>query len=233
MIIKYVLLSLLMVSFHSFSGVKPVHTREVMGTKDEYQVNIINTSNEAYLVQTWLEDLEGNSKDLPLILTPPIFALEGDERGFVRILPLSQKLPQDRESVYYLLVQEIPQATKTDENILKIAVRSKIKVFLRPASIPDEGLEKAASQLKWDLVVKEGKNYLRATNDSPYYFSFGQLKVSNNKEDLFLDDRFIMSSPFDKQDYRIPDGFDVNDFTLEFGIINDYGGINKNYTKKF
>lgn len=233
MLIKYVLLSLLMLSFYSFSGVKPIHTREVMGTKDEHQINIINTSNESYLVQTWLEDLDGNSKGLPLILTPPIFALEGEERGFVRILPIPKKLPQDRESVYYLLVQEIPQETKTDDSILKIAVRSKIKVFLRPDSISAEGLEKSASQIQWELVVKEGKNYLRATNDSPYYFSFGQLKISNNKDALFLDDRFIMSSPFDKQDYRIPDGFDINDFTLEFGIINDYGGINKTYTRKF
>lgn len=232
-IFKCVLFGLIFFPFYSLSGVKPVHTREVMGTKSEHQVNIVNTSDEAYLVQAWLEDLNGKIKGLPLVLTPPIFSLEGNERGFVRILPLQNKLPQNKESLYYLLVQEIPQASKTDENTLKIAVRSKIKIILRPESVSASGLEEAASKLVWSLIVKDDKNYLRVLNETPYYFSFGQLKVSNSQRTLFLKDRFIMSSPFDTQDYQIPDDFNIKDLVLEFGIINDYGGITKSYIRNF
>lgn len=206
---------------------KPVYTREVIGTEGEYKVDIINTSNASYLVQSWLEDLSGNRKKLPVVITPPIFEIQGMEKGIVRLAPITARLPSDRESIFWLNIQEIPSKTESP-NTLKMAIRSRIKVIVRPESLARIGLEEASKNLRFSLRNTNGKRYLIASNNSPYYLSMGELSVLNDKKYVFPD-RFNMVPPFGEQRYLIPDGVDNNIMKIKHGIINDYGGIEHVY----
>ncbi|MCW8346449.1 molecular chaperone [Vibrio sp. ZSDZ65] len=215
------------------AGVRPINTREVITTTKEHQVDIINDSAGEYLVQSWLEDSDGNTRNLPLVLTPPIFKLGANERGFVRILPIEGKLAKDRESLFFLSIQEIPKKSETDQNQLNIAVRTRIKIIVRPEQFDMTGLIDATNNLSWKVIEEEGKKYLQSTNNSPYYLSLGQLKVSNGSASKILDDRFKMTPPFGQQKYAVPNELHSKNITLEFGIINDYGGLSEIQTVNF
>ena len=215
------------------AGVRPINTREIITTTKEHQVDIINDSASEYLVQSWIEDSDGNTRDLPLVLTPPIFKLGANEQGFVRILPIENKLAKDRESIFFLSVQEIPKKAETDQNQLNIAVRTRIKVIVRPDQLDMTGLLDAAKQLSWNIIEEDGKKYLQSTNNTPYYLSLGHLKVINGSVSKILDDRFKMTPPFGQQKYAVPKGMDSKNMSLEYGIINDYGGLSEIQTVNF
>lgn len=230
---KLVCIFLMIFSLESVSGVRPANTRVIMNMEGEHSVDILNDSNEEYLVQAWLENELGQSKELPVVLTPPVFKLGGKEKGFVRLLPLVDKLAQDRENIFYLLVQEIPKRSTSDSNKLKIAVRSKIKVFVRPEGLDSAGLVEASKKIKWELTSEGNKSYLKASNDSGYYFSLGTLKLSNKSKTKILEDNFRMVPPFGEQRYEVPQDFNTESLSLKFGIINDYGAISEIQTIKF
>ncbi|MFH0262661.1 molecular chaperone [Vibrio barjaei] len=215
------------------AGVRPINTREIITTAKEHQVDIINDSASEYLVQSWIEDSDGNTRGLPLVLTPPIFKLGANEQGFVRILPVENKLAKDRESIFFLSVQEIPKKAETDQNQLNIAVRTRIKVIVRPDQLDMAGLLDAAQNLSWNVIEEDGKKYLQSTNNSPYYLSLGHLKVINGSVSKILDDRFKMTPPFGQQKYAVPKGMHIKNMSLEYGIINDYGGLSEIQTVNF
>jgi chaperone protein EcpD len=215
------------------AGVRPINTREIITTSKEHQVDIINDSTGEYLVQSWIEDSDENTSNLPLVLTPPIFKLGANEQGFVRILPIESKLAKDRESIFFLSVQEIPRKSETDQNQLNIAVRTRIKVIVRPEQFNLPGLLDAAKQLSWKVIDEDGERYFQATNNSPYYLSLGHLKAVSGSKSKMLDDRFNMTPPFSQQKYAVPSGLNVKNMSLEFGIINDYGGLSEIKTVNF
>ncbi|WP_268628645.1 fimbrial biogenesis chaperone, partial [Escherichia coli] len=84
-------------------------------------------------------------------------------------------LPQDRESLLWVNVQEIPPTPKQD-NVLQVAIRTRIKLFYRPASLAGSP-EEAASKVRWE----RSGNTLKAINDSPYYLSFSTVSVAGEK----------------------------------------------------
>ncbi|PJI52023.1 molecular chaperone EcpD, partial [Methylobacterium radiotolerans] len=56
-----------------------------------------------------------------------------------------EPMPQDKESVFWLNVLEIPPKDKANQNLLQMAFRSRIKLFYRPAGLKGKA-EDAPSQ---------------------------------------------------------------------------------------
>ncbi|VFS88255.1 Chaperone protein fimC precursor [Raoultella planticola] len=76
------LLTVIFLAGTATAGVRPQLTRIVAYAQDrETPVDVINDSQETYMVQAWLEDLRGNDNDLPLVLTPPVMKLEAKKQG--------------------------------------------------------------------------------------------------------------------------------------------------------
>ncbi|WP_348254033.1 fimbria/pilus periplasmic chaperone, partial [Salmonella enterica] len=64
-----------------------------------------------YLAQSWLENEQGEKvKQGALAIIPPVQRLEPSAKGMVRIMqtPSAASLPQDRESLFYFNLREIP-----------------------------------------------------------------------------------------------------------------------------
>ncbi|MCV5920354.1 fimbria/pilus periplasmic chaperone, partial [Escherichia coli] len=76
-------------------------------------------------------------KKTPFIITPPLFKLDPEKNNILRIVNITHGLPQDRESVYWVNVKAIPSKSDDSENknVLQIAVRTRIKLFYRPAGL--------------------------------------------------------------------------------------------------
>lgn len=221
-----------------WSAVKPLTTRVIANaTAKETPVEIINESKMSYMVQSWLEDLNGDDKNIPLVLTPPVMKMAPAQQGKLRLVVMPHQIPQDRESAFWLNIQEIPPKVKTDKkNILTVAVRSRIKVFVRPEALVNkvDEAEKAIEQLIWSYE-KDGRNvWLKVNNPTPFYISFGQLSIkqSGSQKETDVIERLNMAPPKASQRYSIPSSFAGKKVTITYRSINDFGGVSKAVTKE-
>ncbi|WP_437676671.1 fimbrial biogenesis chaperone [Sorangium sp. So ce131] len=102
----------------------------------EVAVEVRNNGDKPTLVQAWLDrgdaDQAPDTINVPFLLTPPIFRIDPGHRQTLRITyaPSGEHLPQDRESVFWLNVLEVPPA---GANVL--ATRSRISLFYRPQGL--------------------------------------------------------------------------------------------------
>ena len=107
------------------------------GGKDATSVSITNNNTQLpYLAQGWIEDEAGEKITTPLIVLPPVQRVEPGKQSQVKVqaLPAAKSLPQDRETVYYFNLREIPP--RSDKaNTLQIALQTRIKLFYRPQAI--------------------------------------------------------------------------------------------------
>ncbi|WP_187696678.1 MULTISPECIES: fimbrial biogenesis chaperone [Citrobacter] len=206
------------------AAVRPALTRIVAYAADkETAIEVKNESQESYLVQSWLEDLKGNENNLPLVLTPPVMKVGGGQDGRLRLVVLPAEIPQDRESAYWLSIQEIPPKAKdSKDNKLIIAIRNRLKVFVRPAGLKGEASE-AVKSLRW--TVEDGGSCLKADNPTPYHVSFGRLELkAGGGAGVTPEDRIEMTLPLGSRCYTVPERLKGKRATLTYSAMNDYGG---------
>lgn len=122
-----------------------------------------------YLAQGWLEDLDGNKIESPLTVLPPVQRVEPGESSQVKIqsLPDVNKLPQDRESVYYFNLREIPPRSK-EPNVLQIALQTRIKLFYRPKALYATRTELENPWQRKITLTRKGDAY-EVTNPTAYF----------------------------------------------------------------
>ncbi|WP_431225150.1 fimbria/pilus periplasmic chaperone [Serratia sp. L9] len=107
----------------------------LLGDEKSSPVNVINHSKTLpYLAQTWLENEAGEKISSPLTALPPLQRVEKDSTVQIRVTPLADaaNLPQDRESLFFFNLQEIPPKSNK-ANAIQLALRIKVKVFYRTA----------------------------------------------------------------------------------------------------
>ncbi|RQR33130.1 molecular chaperone [Burkholderia sp. Bp9143] len=168
--------SMLFVSIPSHAGISLSGTRVIYpGNSKEASVVVKNQAKDDVMIQSWIELPDGAKGDLPFAITPSLSRLGGDKQQILRIFYAGEGLAADRESVFWLSVQEIPQKTK-DDNSLQIAVRQRIKLFYRPADLAGKP-EAAPGQLKWRWRDSDGRPALEVVNDTPYFVSLGHASL--------------------------------------------------------
>ncbi|WP_176048593.1 molecular chaperone [Burkholderia sp. BCC1644] len=215
--------SLLSISVPSEAGISLSSTRVVYTAKSkEASVLVKNPAKDDVMIQSWLEAPDDARGDLPFAITPSLSRLGGDKQQMLRIFYSGQGLATDRESVFWLNVQEIPQKPKED-NSLQIAVRQRIKLFYRPADLPGKP-EEAAGQLKWRWAGNDRRSGVDVVNDSSYYVSIVRASLHNGANAYTVVPAMI--APKSSRRLAINDfsgrsiGADAN---VEFQSINDYG----------
>ncbi|MCP1107085.1 fimbria/pilus periplasmic chaperone [Serratia nevei] len=138
------------------------------GSVQSVSLSVSNQNKQLpYLAQAWIEDEQGNKIQGPLTVLPPVQRIEPGKPSQVKIqsLPTAKQLPQDRESLYYFNLREIPP--KSDKpNTLQIALQTRIKLFYRPAAIAPE--RNAAPWQEQLTLTKQGDKYI-VNNPTPYY----------------------------------------------------------------
>ncbi|WP_231137347.1 fimbrial biogenesis chaperone [Chromobacterium paludis] len=197
----------------------------------EVTIKLSNPGPEPALVQAWTD--RGNPKstpdtaDAPFVIMPPIFRVDAGKSQTLRMTFTQDALPQDRESLFWLNVLDVPPLPqKTDEahNYLQIAFRSRLKIFYRPVGLPGTP-DEAAGKIEWQLVKNaSGKGYaLRGHNGSGYHVSFNQTALLWHGREYKSDGGMI--NPQASADFELkglasqPDGAVV----VKFETINDYG----------
>jgi len=213
---------LLMLGFQwpAAAGVMLGGTRVILGEKDrEASIPVKNTGTSPYVVQAWIDAGEGRNKT-PLIVTPPLSRLDPGMENILRIMRVGGELPADRESVFWLNVKEIPEKSK-EENVLQIAVRSRIKLFYRPAKLAGKP-EESRAQLKWAVSAgAQGQGaVLKVGNPTAYHVTFTALNVNSGQQLINAD----MVPPFGEMAYPLSAVNAPQAIQVDFTTLNDYGG---------
>lgn len=202
----------------TISNTRVVHSSDARNSS----VVVANPSTKVFAVQTWIDTNQDNTDTpLPLIATPGLFRLDPGMEQLVQIQGLPNDLPNDRESLFYFNVQEIPQSEANRENTLNIAMRTRIKVFYRPSQLQGRP-EGQANRLQWSLRRIEGVPHLVVNNPSPYHYTFSRLELTNGKHTEKVRS-MAMAIPFGEQTYRLNSTPLQTNLKLTFSTINDYG----------
>lgn len=151
------------------AAIAPDRTRLVFRGEDKsISVDLKNANDKLpYLAQSWIEDEKGNKISSPLSVVPPVQRIDAAGTGQVKILgmPALASLAQDRETLFYYNVREIPPKSEKP-NTLQIALQTRIKVFYRPTA-----LAKIDMQHPWQYKVtlnRKGDSY-QVENSTSYY----------------------------------------------------------------
>lgn len=133
----------------------------------------LSVSNEnkqlPYLAQGWIEDASGKKVTSPLVILPPLQRIEPGARSQMKIqaLPAAANLPQDRESLFYFNMREVPPRSDKP-NSLQIALQTRIKLFYRPqALLPTKG--EAAQPWQEQLTLERDGERYQVNNPTAYY----------------------------------------------------------------
>lgn len=211
--------------FTTLVGISNAHSAiQAMASRVIYDGNykattlaLKNNASKAYMVQSWLEPGEDAQKDtkIPFVVTPPLVKIDPQKESILRFIYSGDGLPEDRESQFWINIQEIPPKPEK-ENVLQLAVRIKIKMFYRPKQL-DVSLQDAIKELKW--FVKDQTLYVE--NKSSLYVTIGDLRLENQKavvKDLDQD----MVAPFSTIAVLKHLTSDIR--SIHYTYINEYGG---------
>lgn len=108
--------------------------------KKEVTVKINNEGSNPVLVQSWVDQGDPAStpsnSSAPFVISPPVSRVDPGKGQSLRLMFTGAPLSGDKESVFWLNVLEIPAKVTTheDQNVLQMAFRSRIKVFIVPPS---------------------------------------------------------------------------------------------------
>ncbi|HAT3671062.1 TPA: fimbrial chaperone [Klebsiella oxytoca] len=189
-------------------------------------VKMENRGTKPLLVQSWLDDgrdtVNPQELKLPFIVTPPVSRIDPSKGQTVRITWTQQPLAQDRESLFWFDVLEVPPKAKDgdSQNVLQLAFRTRIKMFFRPDGLPGDPAI-AAGNLKWS---QQG-TALIANNSSPYYVSMAKATVTVNGKKIEVDSHTI--PPLSNETIPVKNAPALRGGKIEYTAINDFGGTEK------
>lgn len=220
-------------------AIPAVHASVVIGgtrvvfpaQQGEVTVRLSNESDHPALVEAWIDTGNPNSTpdsvSTPFLITPPLFRMEQHKDQSLRILYTqgSQPLPADRESLFWLNVLEIPPKPTgpqySGRNYLQFAIRSRLKLFYRPANLPDDAL-KAPDKLTFKAAAGQGAA-LEVHNPTPYYVTISNLSLGADSKPSAETSGMI--APFGDLHLPLKDLAQVpsGGTPVVFNTINDYG----------
>ncbi|RTQ92008.1 MULTISPECIES: fimbrial biogenesis chaperone [Stenotrophomonas] len=146
-------------------------------------VKASNVGERPAMTQIWIDAGDSHARPenvrTPFRLTPSEPRLLQAKQGQAyRITyaprPSEPPLPTDRESVFYFNLLDIPPkpANAGDKNLLQFAVRTRVKLFHRPAGLPGQARD-APGQLQWRVT----SGALQVSNPTAYHVTLASLTL--------------------------------------------------------
>ena len=146
--------------------------------------------------------------------TPPPVKLRPEQSAQLRFIYSGTGLPADRESLFWVNIQEVPPAPE-ENNILQFAIRTRLKLFYRPQGIATS-LPKAVENLQW----QQSANTLSFTNNSPLHITVINAEAIDNKGKIYPLKNFMLL-PYSHHAVNIASMQRLH----KMKYINDYGAV--------
>lgn len=222
--VKLCVLSLVFLAIDASANVIINGTRVIYNEGNKgVTVQLINNGDSPSLVQSWLDAGDESSTpetaDVPFVLSPPVAKVPSRSGQQLRIRKLSTPLATDRESLFYLNVLDIPavDAEKKGKNLLQMALRSRIKLFYRPASLSTSPTGTAYQKIRY----QQNGNQLTLINNSPYYFTIASISLVNRKGPSMIEPTMV--PPFGL--VSVPIVRNIDKTTLQVTYVDDFGAF--------
>lgn len=220
---------LMLLSMYAQAGVTIEGTRIIVPSDAKaVSVQLQNQFSSPALIQVWLDTGDMNhmpdASQIPFILTPALSRVEAKGGQVIRIIPLgTPEQPQDRESLFIFNLLDIPpeRAEDADKNILSFNVRTRIKLFYRPAKLK-MSQEKAFQAIKLHYDAKQ--RVVSVENPTPYYMNFSRI-ILNPQQQKHEHREALMVAPFEKANFKNIE-FNTQITQIKYFILNDLGGEN-------
>ena len=214
-------------------GISLKQTRVIIDADSKSEsITLVNRSKRVYLILSSVHKLPDGAResplDIPFMIIPPLFRLESESTNTLMVLRKdTSKLPDDRESIFYLSFLAIPAVSKPENGGIEdgliqprvsIGIRSVIKLFYRPA-----GLVTSVRDAPGELSFQQQGTSIYTHNPTPYFMTLTRLKI--NGESVDMNESGAMIAPYSSIRYRFSDtARDVS-----WSVINDYGGVSRTY----
>lgn len=145
------------------------------GNEKSVSLNVRNQNKDLpYLAQGWLENEQGEKLEGqgPFTVLPPLQRVEPEGQTQVKIqaMPGASQLPQDRESLFYFNLREIPPQSDKP-NVLQIALQTRIKMFYRPQVLAEEAAKQQAAPFQEKIFLEKSGDSYTVNNPTPYYIT--------------------------------------------------------------
>lgn len=184
-------------------------------------VSIRNTSETPYLVRSVVLDDEWKPVK-GLAVNPSVVRLDANGNAVLRVVYSPEMaLPQDRESVFYFHSTVVASGAQAEQpsdlnnGAVKIAMGTRIKLFVRPPGISAPKKETFAKL----VISKEGEG-IKVDNPTPYYVTLVGVTVDDHKVEIPRDSHMV--APFGSQTYALSEKLPME--KVVWSIINDVGG---------
>ncbi|NIE73831.1 molecular chaperone [Pantoea sp. Ap-967] len=219
-------------TLNSASAALTISTTRIVydGGQRSASVLIANPGKQTFAAQAWVNtQTDDTVTPVPFLTTPNLFRLAPNGEQTVKLSHLPNDLPQDRESLFFFNLQEIPQASGEARNALNIAIRTRIKLFYRPAAVQGNP-ERRLKDLHITTRLQGGQREVVVKNPTPYFYTLNRLELvsGTTRHPLPVAD---MLAPLAERSYPLPAALaDANDLHAVITTINDYGGTTKPLT---
>lgn len=193
--------------------------------KKNISFEVTNQADATFGGQVWVDNTTQGSDAVYMVPAPPFFKVAAKEKQIIRLMKTDSALPADRESLFWLNVQEIPPKPKaTEGSSLAVAVNTRVKLIYRPKSLVD-GRKDAEKALQ--VETRGGSSWLK--NPTPYWFAVTDLKV--NGQEVKLSDKVLNEVAQLAPKSEVALGRQVPAGTVTVEAVNDWGG-KESYTLK-
>jgi len=225
------LLLVLLPGLSAQAGLLAEGTRVIYPAASEGRTLMVaNTNPWPVLVQTWVDQGEGRLEHAvaPFVVLPAIFRLDPSAIQHLRIIHTGESLPQDRESLFWLNLYEVPPhdlaadvGADTGEARLTLTFNTQLKVLYRPETLAAP--EDLPAQLRFHLERSHGHWCVEAHNPTPWYASLSALSVDGIDGPLVADEVDLLLPPLTRRCYRLRAGQPSAEGGVEFNMIGDAG----------
>ncbi|HFC8543792.1 fimbrial biogenesis chaperone [Neisseria weaveri] len=217
-----------------------IHTTRVIfdGSKPVAAVQLENSGEVPSLMKSWLEyaaeqpqdkqDKAHENKKLPFIISPPVARIEAKTRQTLRIRYTGEPLAEDRESLFYLNVLDVPPKPKKEQltgsgNYMQFAITSRLKFFFRPKGLP-YGVDEAYEKVTWHIG---SNNTVVVKNPTPYFITYSAVSLMSKDKVEQTAKQTDMVAPFSESVFELSKPGNSKADSVEWQLINDFGGIGK------
>lgn len=149
--------------------------------KKNLSMEVTNNAKETYGGQVWVENATQDKAGVFMVPSPPVFKVEPGKKQVVRLMNVNPALPTDRESLFWINVQELPpKPAQTDGGAaIAIAMNTRVKLIYRPKAV-SEGRKDAERKITTER--RDGVVWLK--NPTPYWFAVTGLKVNGKDVEI-------------------------------------------------
>ncbi|MDD8344947.1 molecular chaperone [Escherichia coli] len=232
----------MLVSFYSVAGVMTEHSRFIFnGDKDFESSVLVNTNEYPVVVQLWIDQGDytqaPEKSDAPFFITPVTSKMEPLKINEIKIIYSGESvnLPQDRESLYWVNIFEVPPFdNKTSaENKVALTMLTQVKLIYRPVKLKTDAskLRKVLTKISFKPRAIQNKISLILNNPTPYMANMASLTlVSRSGENLSTVEAIqgdnLTIYPMSSKEIALDNFIDINSiYGLILHLIDDQGRV--------